>query len=101
MKPMRVVNLAPFPRRMGQGNYISTGDFNVYVAQANSSIRKIADIARAYELTDEDEQIVNSELGKVTGFTVPMAKAPSCDEGPDILPLVAVGLVGLLVGIVV
>ena len=57
----------------------------------------IADIARAYDLSNEDLQKINSEIGKVSGFTLPMANVPS--QGPSPWLLAAGGLfLGIIVG---
>jgi len=89
-------------RRLGQANYITTDDFRAYVTQANSSMKAIADIARAYDLSSEELQAINSEIGKVSGFTIPMAQTPKCDAGsPSLLPLLGVGLLGVALGSVV
>lgn len=86
--------------RLGQAspaNYISTSQFKTYVDQANSSLKAIADIARAYDLSEEDLRKINTEIGKVSGFTIPM-ETPAC-EGPS--PWVLGGaalLAGVLVG---
>ena len=86
--------------RLGQAsqtNYISTADFRAYVEQANASMKAIADIARAYDLSNEDLQKINSEIGKVSGFTLPMANVPS--QGPSPWLLAAGGLfLGIIVG---
>jgi hypothetical protein len=91
------------PRRSSLGqaspaNYISTSDFRAYVEQANSSIKAIADIARAYDLSNEEIQKINSEIGKVSGFTLPMANVSTC-EGPSPWLLLGAALVtGVIVG---
>lgn len=86
--------------RLGQAspaNFISSADFKAYVDQANASIKAVADIARAYELSNEDLQRINSEIGKVSGFTVPMANPSAC-EGPSPWLLAGGALLALLVG---
>lgn len=91
------------PRRTSLGqaspaNYISSSDFRAYVDQANASIKEISDIARAHDLSNEEIQKINSEIGKVSGFTIPMANAPSCG-GPSPWLLAAGGiLAGILLG---
>src|SRR4029078_6194854 len=50
--------------RLGQAspaNFISSAEFKAYVDQANASIKAVADIARAYELSNEEIQRINSE----------------------------------------
>ena len=87
--------------RLGQApqtNYISTADFRAYVEQANASIKAIADIARAYDLSNEDLQKINTEIGKVSGFTLPMANIPA-SGGPSPWLLIGAALVtGVIVG---
>ena len=87
--------------RIGQAlqtNYISTADFRAYVEQANASLKAIADIARAYDLSNEDLQKINTEIGKVSGFTVPMANIPA-SGGPSPWLLIGAALVtGVIVG---
>lgn len=102
LRPVAPRLSGPRSRRMGQVNYITTDDFRAYVTQANSSMKAIADIARAYDLSAEELQAINSELGKVSGFTVPMAQDPKCGTpSPSLLPLLGIGLLGVVVGSVV
>jgi len=90
-------------RQLGQvANYITTDDFRAYVSQANSSMKAIADIARGYDLSPGELQTINSELGKVSGFTVPMSQTPQCEmPAPNLIPLLGVGLFGVILGSVV
>lgn len=101
--PQLARGLSGHRRELGQtGNYIKTEDFRAYVNQAKASLDAISDIARAYDLSEGEKQAINSELGKVSGFTIPMAEVPKCEAtGQNILPLASAALVGLLVGSVV
>lgn len=101
--PLRAGLSGPVSRRLGQvANYITTDDFRAYVTQANSSMKAIADIARAYDLSPSELQTINSELGKVSGFTVPMSQTPQCEmPAPNLLPILGVGLFGVILGSVV
>jgi len=87
--------------RLGQAspaNFISSAEFKAYVDQANASIKAVADIARAYELSNEEIQRINSEIGKVSGFTVPLANIPACEGLSPWLLAGGALLVGVLVG---
>jgi len=66
-----------------QRQYITTDDFRAYVTQANSSMKTVADIAKAHDLTEEERRAVDSEVGKVYGYTIPMAEIP---KGPAPAP---------------
>lgn len=85
--------------KLGQAapaNYITTEEFRAYVEQAKSSIKKVSDIAKDCGLSEADLQIINSEAGKVSSYTVPMANIPT---GPSPWLFAAGGLAaGLLVG---
>lgn len=97
----RVVNV----RRLGQGaqrQYITTDDFRGYVTQANSSIKTVADIARSKDLTEEERRTVDSEVGKVAGYTIPMAEIPK-GAAPTVIepsgpPVALVAAAALLAG---
>jgi hypothetical protein len=73
------VRLAVHPAHaLGQaGNYVGLDDFRAYVVQANSSLKAVADIARAHDLSDDEKNAISTELNKVAGFTVPMARPPA------------------------
>jgi hypothetical protein len=79
-------------------NYITTEDFSAYVTQAKSSLKMVADIARSYDLSDEDRRTIELEVGKVGGFTIPMADLPKGDDGPSWLMVGGALLAGGLVG---
>jgi len=88
----------PAPRMaqlMPPVNYVTTGNVDAFMTQAKSSIKVVADIARQYELTDEERRIIDSEVGKVSGFTLPMAEIP---QGPSWLTVGAALLAGGLLG---
>lgn len=98
----RVVNV----RRLGQGvqrRYITTDDFRGYVTQANSSLKTVADIARSKDLSEEERRTVESEIGRVAGYTIPMAEipkgaAPIVMPEPSGPPVALVAAAALLVG---
>jgi hypothetical protein len=79
-------------------NYITTEDFAAYVTQAKSSLKMVADIARSYDLSDEDLRAIELEVGKVGGFTIPMAEVPKSDDGPSWLMVGGALLAGGLIG---
>lgn len=76
-------------------NYVTTGSVDAFMTQAKSSIKAVADIASQYELTDEDRRAIESEVGKVSGFTLPMAELP---KGPSWMTVGLAALAGGLVG---
>lgn len=91
----------PMLAQQKPSGYVTAEDFRAYVTQANSSIKAIADIARAQDLSDEERQTVNTEAGKVSGFTIAETGAPkgAPAETPWLLvggALLAGGLVGSL-----
>lgn len=55
-------------------NYVTTKDLAAFFNQANSSLKVVADIAYAYGPSQEERRIIESEMGKVRGFTIPMAE---------------------------
>lgn len=82
-------------------DFIKIDDFRQYANQANSSIKRVADIARSYDLSDEDRNAVNSELGKVAGFTIAMAERPRAEMVAPVAQgssWVAAGILGLVTG---
>lgn len=90
--------------RLGQGgqDFIKIEDFRGYVNQANSSMKTVADIARAHDLSDEERNAINTEINKVAGYTIAMAQRPTPE--PSSLtrasspPWLAAGVVGVVAG---
>lgn len=76
-------------------SFITTTDFGGFVTQAKSSVKIIADIAKEYDLTDEERRTIETEVGKISGYTIPMA-AP--EEGPGWLMVAAALFAGGVVG---
>lgn len=76
-----VVNLGQVPQ------YVTLDDFRGFVTQANSSVKAVADIAKAHGLSDDETKAVDAEVSKVAGYTLPMAKLPE----PPPCPVAAAG----------
>lgn len=98
MRAYQVVN------RLGQAgqDFIKIEDFRGYVNQANSSIKAVANIARAHDLSNEELNDINTEINKVAGYTIAMA--PRSTPEPASLarasspPWLAAGVVGVVAG---
>jgi hypothetical protein len=80
-------------------NKISVGDFDAFHQAALASINDVAQIARAHELSQDEEDAIRTATRKIEGFTVAITPCPS--EKPLVssgLPWWAAGLAGLAVG---
>lgn len=89
----------PAPVRMAQAakppSFITTTDFGGFVTQAKSSIKIVADIAKAYGLTSDERQLVDTEVNKISGYTIPMAQM---ETGPSWLMVAGALILGGVVG---
>jgi hypothetical protein len=91
-RPAPMLAQAPKPP-----SFITTTDFGGFVTQAKSSVKIVADIARAHDLTGEERQIVDSEVNKISGYTIPMAQM---EGGPSWLTVAGALILGGVAGAV-